>query len=459
MPPIKSHIIEEIRNEGRVPPQVIDIEMAVLGAILLEKDAIFSVLEIIDDTAFYKTSHQHIFKAMVTLAEKGSVIDLITTTEELRRAGHLDEVGGPVYLAELIQKTTSAANVEYHAKIVLEKAMMRGLITAGTEMSSRAFNETEEPQEIIESLDIALIKLNGKMGIKESQHIKDVGIKVLEKLEKVHGGEEKTYGIETGLKEIDYSINGLKPGHLYIVSGLPSMGKTAFMLTVTRNIVKRGIPMAWFSIEMSAEQIMMRLQVMETGYAYNTIESARLDTDQWSKLTNATGRISSWPLIIDDASSPTIHQIRSRTKRLFRENKVKVIVVDYLGLMNIPRKERRDVEIGDVPKELKAIAKELNIASVLITQLNRDSGKEKRKPILQDLRDSGEIEQHADEVIFVYRDKDSKTSEAELIIAKQRSGEIGTVPVDFIKKRMLFENKGTQHFEETLPPAKDPGLW
>ena len=452
-------------SEGRVPPQAMDIEMAVLGAMLLEKEAISKTVEILDDSAFYKPAHQNIFKAMIGLFEKNEAVDSITIVEELRRRGQLDEIGGPVYISELTMRVTSAANVEYHAKIVLEKALLRNLISASSEVTSRAFNETEDALDLLDEAEQKIFQISEKRMKKSFLSMRDAVYNTMEMLESIHGKHSGVTGVSSGFPLLDNLTGGFQPSDLIIIAGRPSMGKTAFVLSAARNAaIDRGVPVGFFSLEMSAQQLVLRLICAEARVDAHRVRTGQLPDDQWRKLSTQIGKLHAAKIFIDDTPALGILELRAKARRLKVEHNIGMVVVDYLQLMQGPKTaQSREQEISMISRSLKALAKELNIPVLALSQLNRAvEARSDKRPVLADLRESGAIEQDADVVLFVHRpemygikiegDK-SVENIADIIIGKQRNGPTGDVQLSFIKQYARFENLALPTFDDYAPPT------
>jgi replicative DNA helicase len=451
--------------EGRVPPQATDIEMAVLGAMLIEKEAISKTVEILDESSFYKPAHQEIFKAMIGLFEKNEAVDSITIVEELRRRGKLDSVGGPVYIAELTMRVTSAANVEYHAKIVLEKALLRSLISASTEVSGRAFNETEDALDLLDEAEQKIFQISEKRLKRSFVSMRDALFTTMEKLESIHGKHSGVTGVPSGFSTVDNLTGGFQQSDLVIVAGRPSMGKTAFVLSVARNAaIDHNVPVGFFSLEMSAQQLVLRLICAEARVDAHSVRTGRLPEDQWRQLSTRIGKLHSAKIFIDDTPALGILELRAKARRLKVEHNIGMVVLDYLQLMQGPKSaQSREQEISMISRSLKALAKELNIPVIALSQLNRAvEARGDKRPMLADLRESGAIEQDADVVLFIHRPEkygiamegDRPTEGvAEIIIGKQRNGPTGDVQLSFIKEYARFENLALPTFEEYMPPS------
>ncbi|MGE5314879.1 MAG: replicative DNA helicase [Acidobacteriota bacterium] len=376
--------------EGRVPPQATDIEMAVLGAMLLEKNAIARALEILDDSVFYKPAHQNIFKAIVCLFERNEAVDSITLAEELKRRGQLDQIGGPVYLSDLTMRVTSAANIEYHAKIVLEKSLLRNLIGASSEISSRAFNEAEDALDLLDEAEQTIFKISEKRLKKSFTSMGDAVFSTMEMLERIHGSSGGVTGVPSGFSRLDNLTGGFQPSDLVIIAARPSMGKTAFVLSVARNAAAdHAIPVGFFSLEMSAQQLVLRLICAEARVDAHSVRTGRLPDDQWRQLSTRIGKLYQAKIFIDDTPALGILELRAKARRLKVEHNIGMIIVDYLQLMQGPKSaQSREQEISMISRSLKALAKELNIPVLALSQLNRSlETRPDKRPMLSDLRE------------------------------------------------------------------------
>ncbi len=450
-------------SEGRVPPQAVDIEVAVLGAMLLEKEAIAKVLSILDESAFYKPAHQLIYKAMIDLFERSEPVDIITLTEELKRRGDLEKVGGEYSITDLSTKVSSAANVEFHAHIVLEKALMRGLIGASSEVISRAYSETEDALELLDEAEQKIFTISEQRMKKNFIAMSSAVYSTMEMLQSIHGKHSGVTGVPSAFSDLDNYTGGFQNSDLIIVAGRPSQGKTALVLSIARNAsVLHDVPVGFFSLEMSNQQLVMRLICAEARVDAHKVRTGRLPEDEWKKLSMSVGRLHKAKFFIDDTPALTVLELRAKARRLKAEHGVGLIIVDYLQLMQGPRNaQSREQEISSISRSLKALAKELNIPVMALSQLNRAvETRGDKRPVLADLRESGAIEQDADVVLFVHRpeaygiqEEGGRATEgiAEIIIGKQRNGPIGTVELSFIKQYARFES-ATRFREDQLPP-------
>ncbi len=455
--------------EGRVPPQAIDVETAVLGAMLLDKEAIAKALEVLGAESFYRPAHQSIFSAMTSLFERSEPVDLITLTEELRRRGELEKIGGEFYLTELAGRVSSAANVEYHAHIVLEKALMRQLIGASSEVISRAYNETEDALGLLDEAEQKIFDISEQRLKKGFISMNAAVHKTMDLLQSIHGKHSGVTGVPSGFSDLDNLTGGFQNSDLIIVAGRPSQGKTALVLSLGRNAsVLHDVPIGFFSLEMSAQQLVMRLMCAEARVDAHKVRTGRLPEDEWKKLSTSVGRLYQAKIFIDDTPALGILELRAKARRLKAEHDIGLIIVDYLQLMQGPRgAQSREQEISAISRSLKALAKEIDIPVIALSQLNRAvEARSDKRPALADLRESGAIEQDADVVLFVHRpemygiDKDGEDSTeglAEIIIGKQRNGPTDTVRLQFIKQYARFENRLPFRPEAFLPaePAEE----
>ncbi len=453
------------QTEGRIPPQAVDIEEQVLGAMLLEKEAISKVVEVLDDEAFHSEKNRRIYQAILTLFERSEPADCITVAEELKRRGQLDGIGGEAYLVELTMKVTSGANVEYHARIVLEKALLRRLITETGAIASRAFTQSEDAFDLLDQAEQAIFKIS-EWRLKRNFVSMDQAVHdTLEMLESIHGKHEGVTGVPTGFRDLDTLTGGWQKSDLIIIAGRPSSGKTAFALSLASNAAmhrSKPTPVGIFSLEMSIQQLIMRLLCAESRVDAHAVRTGRLPEDDWKRLSIGAGRLAKANLYIDDTASLGILELRAKARRLKAEHNVGLLIVDYLQLMQGPKNaENREKEISAISRSLKALAKELDIPVIALSQLSRAvEGRTDKRPILSDLRESGAIEQDADVVSFVHRPemytdpKSDKAAEvqgrAEIIVGKQRNGPIDDVTLTFVHRYARFDNLAPVALE--IPP-------
>ncbi|MFZ5518291.1 MAG: replicative DNA helicase [Candidatus Zhuqueibacterota bacterium] len=439
----------------RVPPQDIDAEMAVLGAMFIEAEAVGKAVEILDESSFYKTAHQKIFRAAVELYDRQEPIDVITIASALSKKGHLESVGGNYYLIQLSELVPSAANVEYYAKIVLEKALLRQLINVSTDIASRAYDHKGDVYTLLDSIEKEVFVLSDRKLKKGFTSINATMHETFEKIESFHGMKGGVTGVASGFADLDQMTSGFQNSDLVIVAGRPSMGKTAFCLNICRNAaVDYGVPVGIFSLEMASYQLAMRMLCSEARVDSHAVRTGRLPMDDWQKLSMSVGVLAAAPIYIDDAPAQNILEIKAKARRLKYEKNVGLLVVDYMQLVQGPAGvESRQQEISSISQSFKALAKELNIPVIALSQLSRavESRGGDHRPLLSDLRESGAIEQDADVVIFIYRPEVyGRTDEegiAEIIIGKQRSGPIGSVKLAFVKQYVLFANLSVNYNE------------
>jgi replicative DNA helicase len=458
-------------TEGRIPPQAVEIEAQILGAMLLEREAIARVIEVLDEDAFHADYHRKIYQAMMGLFDRSEPVDTITLSEELRRRGHLDLIGGESYLVDLTTKVTSAANVEYHARIVLEKSLMRSLISTSSGIAARGFAPTEDAFELLDEAEQAIFQISEKRLRKSFISMHKAVHDTIEMLESIHGKHSGVTGVPTGFRDLDNLTGGWQNSDLIIIAGRPSSGKTAFALSLARNATlhsEKATGVGIFSLEMSIQQLVMRLLCAEAKVDAHAVRTGRLPEDDWKRLSIAAGRLTNANMFIDDSAALGILELRAKARRLKAERNIGMIIVDYLQLMQGPRgAENREKEISAISRSLKALAKELNIPVIALSQLSRavESRTDKR-PILSDLRESGAIEQDADLVAFVHRaemysDPNSEgfrdvAGRADIIVGKQRNGPIDDVKLAFVHRYARFENLAPGGME-LVPAGPDEG--
>lgn len=457
-------------KEGRLPPQATDTERSVLGAMMLENGAIATVVGILDESAFYVPGHRKIFEAITTLYNRNEPADLITVTEELRRRGWLDESGGEVYLTELTSRVSSIANVEYHAHILVEKALMRGLIATSAELSTRAYSSGEDALDLLDEAEQKIFMLSEQRMKKGYTKIGDALYKTIGKYNLMREKGSHVTGVPSDFTDLDNILSGFQPANFVVVAGRPGTGKTALVLTIARNVaVKYGIPVAYFSLEMSIDELTHRLISAEAGINSRSLISGRLPESDWKKLSMGLGKLYEAKLFIDDSPSLSILELRAKARRLKADPKTNIglIIVDYLQLMQGPKNaQSREQEIAAISRSLKALSKELDIPVIALSQLNRgvETRGGDRRPTLADLRESGAIEQDADVVLFVYRpemygietDEQGNPTEgmAEIIIGKHRNGPLDTIQLAFVKEFTKFGNLD-RHRMVPLPPSPE----
>ncbi len=447
----------ESKGAERVPPQAVEVEAAVLGAMLLDQEGIAAVQEIIDDTAFYRDAHRKIYNTIVALYERNEPTDLLTLTTELNKRQQLADVGGAFYLAGLVDNVSTAANIEYHAKIVYEKSMSRKLINASTQIAQRAFEATENAEDLLDEAEQMIFALSERKLSRGFTHLNPILHDTFENIERLHAHSNGVTGVATGFTKLDEMTAGFQPGDLIIIAARPSMGKTALCLNIARNASidgKTGVGI--FSLEMASHQLAQRMLCSEARVDSHLMRTGRLPGDAWSNLSIAVGSLAQAPIFIDETPAISVTEVRSRARRLISEHdNLGLLIIDYLQLMRGPREaESRQQEISAISRNLKALAKELNIPIVALSQLSRaveSRGDGQKRPQLSDLRESGAIEQDADVVLFIYRPsrydqvEEHEKNRTEIIIGKQRNGPIGTVELVFLDQYAAFENLETYH--------------
>ena len=432
----------------KLPPQNLEAEMAVLGSMLIEEEAISKAIEYIDDTCFYKDSHKKIYKAIIELYHKSKAVDLVTLIEQLRKADVLEDIGGASYITGLTAAIPTAANIIYYAKIVKEKYILRSLISAATDIASESYSSETDADTILDRAEMMIFDITSRKIENRFVPIKELVRDNIELIDTLYQRKENITGIPTGFHELDVMSAGLQPSDLIIIAGRPSMGKSALATSITEHagIVER-LPVAFFSLEMSKEQLVQRMLCSHAKVDAHKVRTGFLSQSDWPKLTNAAGKLSEAPIYIDDTPGISALELRAKSRRMKVQFDIKLIVVDYLQLMRgAGRSENRQQEISEISRSLKALARELNVPVIAISQLSRavESRSDKR-PQLSDLRESGSIEQDADLVALLLREEYYTPTEenkgmAELIIAKQRHGPVGTVKLAFIKEHTRFEN-------------------
>lgn len=425
----------------RLPPQNLEAETCVLGAILLDNAAINKALEILVSDDFYRNSHRHIFRAMVALTETSEAVDEVTLTDYLRRRNELEQVGGATYLTSLANSVPTAANIAYHARIVREKALLRGLIHSATEIVSAAYQGRDPADVIVDQAEQHIFNISTRRTRSSFILLGDAvkeGFRVVEQLSSQDG---HLTGIATGFPKLDELTGGLQPGDLVIVAGRPTMGKTAFALTIAAHAgIEHHKTVALFSLEMSKLQVVLRMLCSEARVDQANLRRGFMGREDWRRLTYAGSRLSDAAIFLDDNPSTSILEARAKTRRLKAERGLDFVIVDYLQLMRgTGQAENREKEISEISRGLKAMARELDVPVIAVSQLSRAvEGRAMKRPILADLRESGALEQDADVVLFIYRDEQEK-GVAEVIIGKQRNGPTDTVRLAWLASYTRFE--------------------
>lgn len=439
------------RDLGRMPPQAVEVEQAVLGAMMLEQRAVGRAFEILDESCFYHGPHARIFEAIHALFEQGTAVDQLTLTEELKRRGQLDDVGGVVYLAKLASEVATTANIHFHAQIVLERALSRKLIETASGIVEQAYAADEDVQTLIDKAEQQLFMLSENQIGEGFEPLDKVMSDAFEHIERIHAQADAVLGVATGFANLNELTSGFQKGDLVILAARPSVGKTALALTLARHAaVEAGVGVAIFSLEMSKMQLAQRLLSAETKVDLHKLRAGLLRDEDWMHLTQNIDRLAQAPIYIDDTPGISVLEARAKARRLQREYGVGMVVIDYLQLMSgHSRAQSREQEISHISRSLKAMAKELDVPVLALSQLSRAvESRTDRRPQLSDLRESGSLEQDADVVMFIYRpemydlkspDGDSLEGFAEIIIGKQRNGPVGSVDLMWNKESATYE--------------------
>ena len=451
-----------VADIGKLPPQAPELEEAVLGALMLEKDAFSIISDILKPESFYEPHHQAIFGAINGLSMQQKPVDVLTVVEELKRRGELEAVGGAVYVAELTDKVASAAHVEYHARIISQKYLARQLITFSSDVVNQAFDEMVDVDDLMQETESKLFEISQHNVKKDVVQINPVIKEALHNLQVAANREDGLSGLETGFKKLDEITSGWQNSDLVIIAARPAMGKTALVLSMAKNMaVNFKHPIGLFSLEMSNVQLVNRLIVNVCQITGDKIKSGRLDDYEWERLDSKIKDLYDAPIYIDDTPSLSIFELRTKARRLVREHNVKILIIDYLQLMNASGMNygSREQEVSMISRSLKGLAKELNIPIIALSQLNRGVESrqgEGKRPQLADLRESGAIEQDADIVCFIHRPEYYKITEddygstigvAEIVIAKHRNGPTGIVRMKFESEYALFKDEEPQYAE------------
>ncbi len=434
----------------KLPPQNLEAEQSILGSILLENNSINNVLEIMSDGDFYSEAHRKIFNLMVELSEKNEPVDFITLSNALKNKNILDSVGGAAYIASLVDNVPSAANAANYAKIVKEKAILRGLIGSATDIISSCYETGSDVDQVLDRAEHSIFEIAENKVRPSFFPIREIVKDSFRSIEDLYARKELITGVPTGFEKIDDITSGLQKSDLIIIAGRPSMGKTAFALNIAQfAALEAETPVAVFSLEMSKEQLVFRLLASEAKVDSQRLRKGFLGETDWPKLTTAAGRLSEAPLFIDDTPAITVLEMKAKSRRLKADRGLGLIVVDYIQLMRAGGyRDSREQEISEISRSLKGLAKELKVPVIALSQLNRKvEDRTNRRPQMADLRESGAIEQDADVIAFIYRDEVYNKSEdnpekgiAEIIIGKQRNGPTGTVKLAFLEKFTCFEN-------------------
>lgn len=432
----------------RIPPHSIEAEQSVLGSMLLDKEAVAAAAESLRGEDFYNENHKEIFEAMLDIYDRGRPVDLVTVVECLRQRGSLESVGGSIYISDLSMSVPSTANIRYYIRIVEEKAVLRRLIQASGDIIKESYDASEDIDIIIDHAEKKIFEISQKRDSQSIEPLKTILLETYSKIEEMTKNKGKIIGVPTGFTDFDKRTSGLNPSDFILVAARPSMGKSSFAVNMAQYAaINHNVPVAIFSLEMSKEQLVQRMLSSEANIELQKIRTGDLSEDDWIKLVHAAGPLSKAPIYIDDTPGVSVMEIRSKARRIKLEHGLGLIVIDYLQLMSgRGRAENRQQEISEISRSLKALARELNVPVVTLSQLSRaPEARADHRPMLSDLRESGAIEQDADVVIFLYRDEyynpdSEKKNIAEAIIAKQRNGPTGTVELVWLGQFTRFAN-------------------
>ena len=434
----------------KLPPQNIEAEKSVIGSMLIEPEALQKVVELLKEESFYRDSHRKIFSAVMRLFDNNQPVDLITVAEELKKNNELDKVGGAEYIAELINTVPTAANVEYYAGIVKEKSALRDLINISTSIITDAYNENSVADTLLDKAENQIFSISEKRIRPGFMKMKDLVHTSIQKIEELSYKQLLVTGVPTGFEKLDEMTTGLHGGELIVIAARPGMGKTSLCLSIALNAaIRYKIPVAIFSLEMAADQIVLRMISAEARVSMHRLRSGKTYDNEWPNITMAASHLSEAPIYIDDSSSISALEIKAKCRRLKADKDIGLIVVDYLQLMESARgTENRVQEVSQVTRSLKGLAKEMGVPVIVASQLSRATEKQEkmeRRPLLSHLRESGSIEQDADAVLMLYREsyynrEIENKAETELIIAKQRNGPVGTIKIAFLDEYAKFDN-------------------
>ncbi len=432
----------------KIPPQSLEAEAAVLGSMLLDHDAIGQAIELLNASHFYKEAHKKIFSAIIKLFDENNAVDLITVIEELRKTSSLDEVGGPAYITGLASGVPTSANIVHYTKIVKEKMLLRNLISAATQIVSECYDPTQEVDLLVDKAEQAIFNVSSKKVESRFTPLREVIKGSIETIDTLYQRKENITGLATGFRDFDMKTAGLQTSDLIVIAGRPSMGKSALALCITEHVgVIEKQPVAFFSLEMSKEQLVQRMLCSHARVDAHKVWTGFLSQADWPRLVSAAGKLSEAPIYIDDSPGISVLELRAKARRMKAQFDIKLIVLDYLQLMQGPaNSESRQQEISEISRSLKALARELRVPLIAISQLSRAvEQRSDRRPQLSDLRESGAIEQDADLVVLLLREEYYNPTEenkgvAEVIIAKQRNGPVGSLNLAFLGEYMRFEN-------------------
>ena len=432
----------------KLPPQNLEAEMAVLGSMLIDEEAISIAVELLNKDYFYKDTHKKIFEAISDLYSANKAVDLITLSDELKRNGTLDEIGGASFLTLLVNSVPTAANISHYVNIVKERSILRTLINNATRIVTMCYESDGNVDEVVDSAERLIFEVSDRRPQSSFVHLKEIIKDSIETIDKLYQKKAHVTGIPSGFIDFDTKTSGLQASDLIVVAGRPSMGKSAFALSIAdyAGVIEK-IPLAFFSLEMSKEQLVQRMLCAHAKVDAHKVRTGYLATSDWPRLTAAAGKLSEAPIFIDDTAAISVMELRAKARRLKAHQNIQLIVLDYLQLMRgSANSENRQQEISDISRSLKALARELNVTIVAISQLSRAvESRTDHRPQLSDLRESGAIEQDADVVVLILREEYYNPSPdnqgiAEIIIAKQRNGPVGSIKLSFIKEYTRFEN-------------------
>jgi replicative DNA helicase len=446
---------------NKIPPQSNEAEVAVLGSMMLDRDAITTAIEMLKAPHFYKESHRKIFSVVLKLFDENKAVDLVTVVDELKREGSLDEVGGPAYITSLASAVPTAANIVHYAKIVKEKMILRNLINASTQIAQDCYDMSQDADRLLDKAEQLIFDVTSKKVESRFSHLREVIKGSIETIDNLYQRKENITGLATGFRELDLRTAGLQKSDLIVVAGRPSMGKSALASCIVEHAgVVEKQPVAFFSLEMSKEQLVQRMLCSHARVDAHKVRTGFLSQSDWPRLVSAAGKLSEAPIYIDDSPGISVLELRAKARRLKAQHDIKLIVLDYLQLMQGPANaDSRQQEISEISRSLKALARELSVPLIAISQLSRAvEQRSDRRPQLSDLRESGAIEQDADLVVLLLREEyynptDENKGIAEVIIAKQRNGPVGSLKLAFLGEYMRFENLAEAHAIEEFADA------
>ena len=468
---VQPTIIKVGANElGKLPPQALELEPSVIGALMIEKEAFSSITDLLRPESFYSDQHRHIFEAVQALSAKDAPIDVLSVAEQLKQSGKLEQAGGVIYLSDLTRRVASAAHIRYHAQIIAQKATARDLISAACQIEEKGYDETQDVDELVEEATAKIFEISQRAQKRDVTHIYPVITEAFDRMHKASENEGNISGIPSGFTELDKITSGWQKSDLVIIAARPAMGKTAFVLSMAKNIaVDFNIPVAIFSLEMSNVQLVNRLIMNVCEIEGNKIRNGRLTKAEWDKLDNSIGVLQNAPIYVDDTPGLSVFELQSKARKLVKEHKIQMIIIDYLQLMNANGMNfgSREQEVSIISRNLKGLAKELDIPVIALSQLSRavekrdssNSNVDGKKPLLSDLRESGAIEQDADMVCFIHRPEYYKLYDdgngkdlrglGQIIVAKHRNGATDEIWLRFIGKYTRFQNEDTA-FDDDL---------